>query len=77
VTTKEPEPALINTRQAAAILGVSHATALRWARNGKLPVHTQVPGYRGPMLFDQVAVTQLREQLDREGDDTEALPPAG
>lgn len=61
------DEALINTRQAAVILGISHATALRRARAGELPVHSKAPGYRGVFMFQREAIERLagRTPLDK------------
>lgn len=79
MTTNEPEAALINSRQAAAILGISVETVARWARTGRLPTETKGEGVRGPRFFRRDTVQQLREELDREHATgiTEAQPPAG
>ena len=69
MNTPTGEEGLITTRQAAALLKISHATALRWVRSGKLPARARTPGYRGTLVFELTVVQQLAEQLAQETSD--------
>lgn len=50
---------LLNTRQAAEILGESVSTVTRLANDGTLRVHVKAPGLRGAMLFRRSDVERL------------------
>lgn len=50
---------LLNTKQAAEIIGESVSTVTRLANKGKLRVHVKVPGLRGAMLFRRSDVERL------------------
>lgn len=56
------EPTLINTADAAKMLGVSRSTLTRWVAAGKIQAHMVVPGYRGPLLFDPAKILQFLER---------------
>lgn len=56
----------ITSREAAAILGRNVATVNRWAKKGKLPVATKLPGIRGHNLFNRTVIELIAEQRKRE-----------
>lgn len=60
------ESELIGTREAAAALGKSKNTIIRWARSGRLPIALEIPGYRGDLLFDPASVEALQEGKQHE-----------
>lgn len=50
---------LCSVRDAAPLLGVTVQTAQRWARAGRLPVVTKLPGDTGSYVLDRDAVEAL------------------
>jgi predicted site-specific integrase-resolvase len=52
----------VTTRDAAAILGVSQRTAIRWADSGILRVDVKVPGPTGARLFLESEIRALAAQ---------------
>jgi excisionase family DNA binding protein len=56
------QPTLINTAEAARMLGVSRSTLTRWVSAGKIEAHMVVPGYRGPLLFDPAEILRYLER---------------
>ena len=50
---------LCSVRDAAPLLGVTVQTAQRWARSGRLPVVTKLPGDTGSYVLDLAAVEAM------------------
>ena len=46
-----PDPDIISTSEAAKLLKVHPATINRWALDGKLTPHYEVPGKTGPRFY--------------------------
>ena len=61
------ERELIGTRDVAAVLGKSKNTVIRMARDGRLPIALELPGYRGDLLFDAASVEALMEGSEQHG----------
>jgi Helix-turn-helix domain len=57
--------ALLDSRQAAAILGRSQRTVSRLAEEGKLPWAQRVGGH-GIYLFEPDVVLKLKDELERK-----------
>jgi excisionase family DNA binding protein len=57
---------LIESREAAAILGVSLPTVNRWAAAGRIPVATRTSGRRGHRLFDRQEIERLAAAADSD-----------
>lgn len=55
-----PEPDILSTSEAAALLKVHPATINRWVTDGKLTPHYEVPGRTGPRFYLRSDVEALR-----------------
>lgn len=54
---------VLNLSESAEILGVSIATAARWAESGKLPSIRKLPGRTGAWIFDSRIVRRKATEL--------------
>jgi hypothetical protein len=52
---------LLKTVDVARELNKDRRTIVRMARDGRLPIAIELPGYRGDLLFDPASVEALRE----------------
>jgi predicted site-specific integrase-resolvase len=50
---------LINSTEAASLLGVDRATFNRWVTRGDVPIEVQYPGYKGGRLFRRFDVERV------------------
>lgn len=55
-----PDPDIISTSEAAALLKVHPATINRWVLDGKLTPQYEVPGKTGPRFYKRSDVEALR-----------------
>lgn len=51
---------LLPTVTVAKLLGKDRRTVVRMARDGRLPVAIELPGYRGDLLFDAACIEAIR-----------------
>lgn len=63
---------LIDSREAARLLGVSLPTVNRWAAAGRIPVVARTSGKRGHRLFDRQTVEQVAAAAADDSDETRA-----
>jgi predicted site-specific integrase-resolvase len=56
---------LVGSLEASTILGVSHATFNRWAKQGRIPVAIKAAGKTGLRLFERSDIEALAEQPTR------------
>lgn len=54
-----PDPDIISTSEAAALLKVHPATINRWVLDGKLTPQYEVPGKTGPRFYKRTDVEAL------------------
>lgn len=52
---------LLKTVDVARELNKDRRTIVRMARDGRLPIAIELPGYRGDLLFEPASVEALRE----------------
>jgi excisionase family DNA binding protein len=55
---------LIDSREVAAMLGVSTSTVNRRANTGEIPAATRTGGRRGVRLFDRQEIAELAASLE-------------
>lgn len=56
---------LLNSAQAAELVGVDRATFNRWAKAGRVRAAIEAPGQTGTRLFERSVVERFAEQREK------------
>lgn len=61
-----PEPDLLSTVEAAAIIGVERSTLSRWIDSGRIAPALKLPGINGAHLFARSEVDRVAASYEAE-----------